>query len=237
MIRKSCILGIAIATLLSGSALASRHEAWHRSSVGAGGGGGPFFGTVALGVAELNGKLKAEGFAPLSSTLTLVGGGGWGGTSTWSIGGLGAGGNVRSIKEGKEADLSVGFGGFLAERRFPLGESVALHAGGLLGGGGATLRLTYDRPHDVDEAIGAPHDTVLTTGFALFAPTAGITLPLSDWLSLQARASYLLPFGGELWEHAGGAVGSVVPIRGAFYSVGFTFGGWESDGERARSKR
>lgn len=238
MIRKSCVLGIAVAALLAGNALASDHKGGHEeSSIRVGGGGGPLFGAMNIDVSELNRQLAAEGFNPLSSTLIVAGGGGWGGSSTWSIGGLGGGGSVRSIKGGREAELSLGFGGFLAERRFPLGQSITLHAGGLLGGGGATLHLTYDRPHDLEDAIGAPHDTLLTTGFALVTPTAGVTLALSDWISLEARASYFLPFGGELWEHAGQAVGSVVPMRGAFYSLGFTFGGWEDHKVRAHRRR
>lgn len=204
-----------------------------RGNVDGWGAGGFALGALKLDLGGLNAKLEANGFAPLNETVFIIGGGGSGGTKDWTIGGFGGGGEVTSVKDGRTASLSIGFGGMHVQRYTYVG-SLALSGGLMLGGGGAEIRRSTGSPNDADAAIGHSYDTVLSSGFMALAPTAGVRIPLNEWIHLQAEGSYLFTVGK--WEHLGKTITDLPSISGPMFRVGLLFGGSAPDLEKMEER-
>jgi hypothetical protein len=167
-------------------------------------GGGGMAGTLLfLDLSALNRVLAAHGYGPLDDTLSLIGGGGFGGTiGGLRFGGLGGGGEVSSVLGEKIAKLSLGFGGFLIERGLFAGERYSLSVGAVIGGGGADLTLLDHRSASFEDAIANPSGTRLTRGFFAVETHFGLEVALLDWIMLRVDVGYLWTFGGS-WEQEG----------------------------------
>ncbi len=190
------------------------------------GGGGPLGGWMRLDITELNTALEDFGYAPLPDGMLLIGGGGGGGLlKGFRFGGYGAGGDVRSTTDEKSATLSLGYGGFwlsyglVSEARFDL--SVGL----MIGGGGATLKLTDHRPDGFRDAIGRPANTVLDRGFVALRPDANVGIQVLPWMSLNLSGGYLATLGDD-WSHQGTSLpGPPLGFSGWTIQVMLQFGG------------
>jgi len=170
------------------------------------GGGGPLGGWMALDVAELNAALEDAGYAPLPEGMLFMGGGGGGGLlQGFRFGGYGAGGDVRSAAGEKSATLSIGYGGFWLSYGLVSAARYDLSAGLMIGGGGATLKLTDRQPASFEDALGQPANTVLDRGFFALRPDANVGLQILPWMSLNVSGGYLLTFGDD-WSHQGTAL-------------------------------
>lgn len=190
------------------------------------GGGGALGGWMFLDNAELNTALNDAGYAPLPDGLLLKGGGGGGGLLRgFRFGGYGAGGEVYSASGGKRAMLSVGYGGFWLSYGLASEASYDLSVGLLIGGGGATLKLTDHQPEDFEDAIGRPANTVLDRGFFALRPDVNVGVPVLPWLSLNVSGGYLVTLGDD-WSHEGTTLpGPPASFSGWTVHVMIQFGG------------
>jgi len=190
------------------------------------GGGGALGGWMFLDVAELNADLDAAGYAPFPDGLLLKGGGGGGGLlKGFRFGGYGASGEVYSALGGKRAMLSVGFGGVWLSYGLVSEASYDLAAGLMIGGGGATLKLTGHQPESFQDAIGRPANTVLERGFFALRPDINLGIQMLSWLSLNVSGGYLVTLGDE-WTHDGMALpGPPASFNGWTVHVMLQFGG------------
>ena len=179
------------------------------------GGGGFMTGFLFPDLSELNVYLIQNGFAGLPSPLVLWGGGGMGGLLEGTrMGGAGFGGETQSLLDGKRALLSVGGGGFLAERSLFSQNTFTFAFGLMIGGGDAELFLAFREPSSFDDALANPVCTRLRREFFLLAPYLSAELFLLDWAFLKVNLGFLFTFGGP-WEANG------VPVAGppaAFHS-------------------
>lgn len=170
------------------------------------GGGGPLGGWMFLDVAELNAALESADYAPLPDGMLLKGGGGGGGLlKGFRFGGYGASGEVYSASGEKRTMLSVGYGGFWLSYGLVSEASYDLAAGVLIGGGGATLKLTDHQPEDFEDAIARPANTILERGYFALRPDVNVGFQLLSWISVNVSGGYLMTFGGD-WSHEGTAL-------------------------------
>lgn len=196
--------------------------------------GGPMIGlfTLDLGGADeadsINGVLVANGYAPLPERMVTFGGGGRGGViGGFSFGGSGWGESVTSIRAGKKAELSLGFGGM--EAAYAIGGNVRslLFLGAVLGGGGADLKLRARIPESFQDAIANPTSTTLSLGFFAAEPYVRFQVQPLDWLGFEVRLGYLFTLAGN-WEEAGQEIaGPPLNLCGPFVGLSVSFGGIE----------
>ncbi len=178
-----------------------------------------------LDFSALNAELSAHGFGEFSGPLLLWGGGGFGGLlSGPRLGGMGYGGEISVRRGEKMATLSVGAGGFLAERVLFAAGDLAFGLGLLLGGGGAELELVFRAPSSFEEALATPTSTRLSRGFFALEPYVTLELFFLDWLFFKIQAGYLLALGGG-WEAGEFSLGGVpesmsAPLLHFFVSFG-----------------
>lgn len=169
----------------------------------AGGFGGFYVGGVWSPQKDLSDRLQQGRGITLPDMLLGLGGGGYGFTETWIIGGFGYGASQRISGTDLVVDYSVGQGFFEVGRLFPVGPS-RLGVIALLGGGGYTVKL-YPRLSDptMDELLQDPgRFSVLRAGG--FAGGVGVVgfVPLTSWLmlGLHAFAAYTLDDAWDLEE-------------------------------------
>jgi len=170
------------------------------------GGGGFMTGFLFPDLSELNMYLTQNGFARLPSPLVLWGGGGMGGLLEGTrMGGAGFGGETQSLLDGKKALISVGGGGFLAERALFSQETFALAFGLMIGGGDAELFLVFREPSSFEDALANPVCTRLRREFFILAPYLSAEFFLLDWAFVKVNLGFMFTFGGS-WEANGVSV-------------------------------
>jgi hypothetical protein len=147
--------------------------------------------------------------------ILLIGGGGIVGISrNLRVGGLGAQGS-RSIEgEGRVSELSIGYGGLLAEYAISLWQ-IECFAGGMIGWGSLRLRIArgnrnmnWDDFWDVfEEGEDVPAEDFsghLGASFLCYQPYVGAQVKLNSWSYLRGSVGY---FGarieGESWRESG----------------------------------
>jgi hypothetical protein len=188
-------------------------EAW-------GGGGGPFVLQFAPGLEELNTHLKMV-VGDSHGRILLIGGGGTVGISrNLRVGGLGAQGSSTIKGEGRVSELSIGYGGLLAEYAVSLSR-IECFAGGMIGWGSLRLRIgSGDRNMDWDDfwnVFEEGEDVTaddfsghLSSSFLCYQPYVGAQVKLNAWLHLRGSIGY---FGAtireESWRESG------ITLRGA----------------------
>ena len=196
-------------------------------------GGGFAAGLMRADMSGLNDVLQDEGFADLSSTIFMLGGGGTGGSrDSHRFGGFGLGGSVESRQGNQKAVLDVGFGGFLYEHGVHVEDDFDLALGIMLGGGEKELSLTADHPDDfsqiVEDVAGGNHNSVtMEKSFAAVQPQANLHYRLTNFLGLNFTAGYLLSHDlGSEWEVGGRAVadGPLSNFRGPNFRVRLSLG-------------
>lgn len=204
MPRSLCLISAAIALVVSlsaGTAFAQQTAPQElEEDAGGIGEGGPLLGWLALDVAGLNGILEQNGYRPFGQGMLLKGGAGGGGQlAGLRFGGMGASGNVTTVRGEKVAKLALGYGGFLLSYGLSSGKSYDLSIGTLIGGGGADLTLLDHRSESLETAISHPPNTVLKRGFFALQPRASFGLTVLPWLSVRVIGGYLLTFGDN-WK-------------------------------------
>lgn len=178
-----------------------------------GGGGGPFIMQFSPDLGELNQELNSV-VGRFEGSIRMIGGGGFANISrNLRLGGLGAGGSKKIEENGREAELSLGYGGVLAEYVAPLGR-IQLFLGGLIGWGSVELRLSrknwnmnwedfWDNFGE-DSVSSNDYSGYLTSSFFCYQPYVGLQLALSQWLYLRGSFGY---FGANIsrgsWKEAG----------------------------------
>jgi len=179
------------------------------------GGGGPSLGAFMPNLTEINDFVEGNGFAPLTGSLFLVGGGGRGGlVPGLMLGGGGWGSWITSSDGDLKAKYAVGVGGF--DLGFAVGgtERSVLTIGALLGVGGARLTLT-GIPNPVPLAsvprgiIPAPTRQEYDSAFPIIVPYVEMQIGVLDWVGLSIRA-------GTVWtpfEFNGQDEGKLNPPR------------------------
>lgn len=172
-----------------------------------------------------NQKASLEGFPTLDGSLTVYGGGGYGASKRWHIGGFGGGGNFVAREGVKRSELSIGFGAAHIARVWPMG-GMRVELGAVMGGGGASLLLSDGTPASGDDALSNRYDTIIDQGFFLVGPSIGAHIDLTDHMGFQITAGYLQTINGS-WKHRNGDVHltGLPDLNGSFVSIGFTFGG------------
>ena len=223
-----CVLSLLAVSGLSQGELAeteSESEPIPMDEIGMGG-GGALGGWMFLDIAELNRALADAGHAPLPDGLLLKGGGGGGGLlKGFRFGGYGASGEVYSATGSKRAMLSVGFGGLWISYGLVSEASYDLSTGLLIGGGGATLKLTAHQPASFKDAIGRPANTVLDRGFFALRPDVNLGIQMLPWLSLNVSGGYLVTLGDD-WSQQGTSLpGPPAGFNGWTVHVMIQFGG------------
>jgi len=194
--------------------------------------GGPLIGlfTVTLGSEDeadsINGILTANGYGPLPERILTFGGGGGGGViGGFSFGGSGWGGSVSSIRAGKKAELSLGFGGMDIAYAVGGNDRSLLLVGAVLGGGGLDLQLRERIPESFEDAVADPTTTTLSRGFFAAEPYVAFQVQPLSWLGFEVHLGYLLSLAGS-WEEGGQEIeGPALELSGPFFGLTVAFGG------------
>lgn len=178
-----------------------------------GGGGGPFIMQFSPDLGELNRKLNPV-VGSFEGGIRMIGGGGLAGVSrNVRLGGLGAGGSKKIEGNGREAELSIGYGGFLAEYVLPLGR-IQCFLGGVIGWGSIDLRLSranwnmswndFWNDFEGDSLSSNDYSGHLTSSFFCYEPYVGLQLAFTQWLYLRGSIGY---FGANVdkggWKESG----------------------------------
>ncbi len=207
--------------------------------------GGPMIGVFMPELDEVNEFLNDNGYAALGDSLIVAGGGGRGGVlGGLSIGGIGWGGTVTSLKENKQAKFSAGFGGCQLGYVVGGNERSLLTIGAVLGGGGVNLNLREVVPEDsgpcrattlgntngprsgfLKGIVIEPTPTNYCQGFIAVEPYLSMQVQPLGFLGFELHLGYLftvLGFGccGEA-ENSGPSLG----LSGPFVGLSLTFGG------------
>ncbi len=194
--------------------------------------GGPLIGlfTVELGsedeAGSINGILAANGYGPLPERMVTFGGGGGGGViGGFSFGGSGWGGSVTSIRAGKKAELSFGFGGMDIAYALGGNDRSLLLIGAVLGGGGLDLKLRERIPESFEDAVADPTSTTLSRGFFAAEPYVAFQIQPLSWLGFEVHIGYLFTLAGS-WEEGGQEIeGPALELSGPFFGLSIAFGG------------
>jgi len=196
--------------------------------------GGPMIGLFVLDLgsgddqATVNGILAENGYATLPNRIITFGGGGGGGViGSMSFGGRGWGGSIDSLREGKKAELSLGFGGMDIAYVVGGNEQALLLIGAVLGGGGLDLKLRNRIPTSFEDAVADPTSTTLSRGFFGAEPYVRFQIQPFDWLGFEFHLGYLFTLVGN-WEEGGQELaGPTLEVSGAFVGLSIAFGGIE----------
>ena len=194
--------------------------------------GGPMIGLFVLDLgsgddqATVNGILAENGYATLPNRIITFGGGGGGGViGSMSFGGRGWGGSIDSLREGKKAELSLGFGGMDIAYVVGGNEQALLLIGAVLGGGGLDLKLRNRIPTSFEDAVADPTSTTLSRGFFGAEPYVRFQIQPFDWLGFEFHLGYLFTLVGN-WEEGGQELaGPTLEVSGSFIGLSIAFGG------------
>lgn len=193
------------------------------------GGGGPGVGAFMPDLAEINGFVSGEGFAPFEGNLFLIGGAGRGGlVPGWTFGGSGWGAWVTSTQGDLEAEYGVGLGGFDLGYAIGGSDNAVATIGLLMGMGAADLTLTGNPGIPAPVPLGivpAPTEQVYNSVFLVLAPYADMQISLLDWLSITVRAGYVWSPLAYDWHDAGLPDAPDLALDGLYVHVTVAFGG------------
>lgn len=201
--------------------------------------GGPLIGLFTLELGDkndaetVNGILAANDYATLPNWMIAFGGGGGGGViGGFSFGGSGWGGTIDSLREGKKAELSLGFGGMDIAYVVGGNERSLLLIGAVLGGGGLDLKLRDRIPTSFEDAVANPTTTTLSRGFFGAEPYVRFQIQPFDWLGFEFHLGYLLTLVGN-WEEGGQELaGPTLEVSGPFVGLSIALGGIERQNGR-----
>jgi hypothetical protein len=189
---------------------------------------------------ELNDEL-----APLvgrfEEEVWMIGGGGFAGIHrNFGLGGLGAQGS-KTIEDGeKEAELTISYGGLLAEYAVP-SRRIQCFLGGVIGWGTVGLKLGSKNRHmnwdDLWDDFGdqdVSSDDVtrhLSASFFFYQPYVGLQVALSPSVYLRGSIGYFgASIGGGDWKESGTTLDGSPSINLSNYLLQFSllFGsfGW-----------
>ena len=194
--------------------------------------GGPLIGLFVLDLGSgddqktVNGILAANGYGPLPERMVTFGGGGGGGViGGFSFGGSGWGGTIDSLREGKKAELALGFGGMDIAYAVGGNDRSLLLIGAVLGGGGLDLELRDRIPVDFEDAVADPTTVTLSQGFFAAEPYVAFQVQPLSWLGFEVHLGYLFSLAGS-WEEGGQEIaGPTLEVSGAFIGLSIAFGG------------
>lgn len=198
-----------------------------------GAGGGPDFLYFPAKLDTLNVYLK-DVVGTFDEPIFLTGGGGC--VTVWKnlrIGGMGASGKLKITGNKRKAELSLGYGGFLAEYAIPLRKFKIL-LGGVVGHGGVDLRisrashLNWDDLFDnlkSDSVPGTHLEADLENSFFHYQPYLGIQFALSPWCYLIGKGGYIGTKLGE-WNQMGMELADYpkMDFSNYFFSLGVYLG-------------
>jgi hypothetical protein len=147
--------------------------------------------------------------------ILLIGGGGIVGISrNLRVGGVGAQGSSTIKGNGRASELSIGYGGLLAEYAVALSRIECL-AGGMIGWGSLQLRIgrgsrnmdwddfwnVFEEGEDVPEDDFSGH---LSASFLCYQPYVGAQVKLNAWSYLRGSIGYFgATIGSESWRESG----------------------------------
>lgn len=179
-----------------------------------GGGGGPCIMMLPPELEVLDSKLTrvlVDGFD--GNFLFLSGGYGSGSiTPNVRIGGLGADGKSTISGNDRQASLSMGIGGFLAEYSVPW-KRFQFFVGGVMGGG--NIRLKISRASDLNwdefwhnftsDSISADNFSGnISAGFFYGEPYLGIQYSVTPWAYIKIDVGYsIIMLGSASWKESG----------------------------------
>jgi len=188
-------------------------------------------GLLLWDVSALNAALETAGYPTLEGSLFLYGGMGAGGEELrFGLGGFG--GSLSAHEGARVSQISLGFGGAVAEVPFGSAKGFSLCAGALLGAGGAELLLRSRDYGSFGDALSAPSDLYLSRGFALALPYISLEFWPVGWLGLRAVVGALIPFLTSPWEADGTALpGPPGSFGGPYLTFLVAFGGREAPEE------
>ena len=209
----------------------ANHEDVEETAMGFGF-GGPLIGLFVLDLGSgddqktVNGILAANGYGPLPERMVTFGGGGGGGViGGFSFGGSGWGGTIDSLREGKKAELALGFGGMNIAYAVGGNDRSLLLIGAVLGGGGLDLELRDRIPVDFEDAVADPTTVTLSQGFFAAEPYVAFQVQPLSWLGFEVHLGYLFSLAGS-WEEGGQEIaGPTLEVSGAFVGLSIAFGG------------
>lgn len=213
-----------------------------------GGAGGWDVFMLPLKIENLNQQLLTNiGVGDLDEQMFLTGGGGWGFVGRGiRIGGMGAGGYVKSVARPyeiqKQVTLSVGFGGFTIDKVFHPFNRSELSLGLMIGGGSASLDLvqwsgaidwqdilngygidTLATKHDFHD-----YQTKLSTEFFTLMPSIGFRYNIFRWFAVGGGVGYFYAHMNSTdWEMEKKPVTGMpkLDFSNVIYRVNFYFGG------------
>ncbi len=216
--------------------------------------GGPMVGLFLPDLSGMNAFLEENGFAALTDPFIVPGGGGRGGAGSFSIGGMGWGGEVCSRREApvepvrivptlgvdiipsppaiREATLSIGFGGVDLGYVVKGSERSLLTVGAVLGGGGLNLNLREVAAEEETCPASRPQGIVIEpTGvdfgraFLGVLPYVSLEVHPFGWVGFDLHLGYLLPLLGFDWSSEEGVTGPSLNLSGPFVGFSVAFGG------------
>lgn len=233
--RNALLVFMIGALLVSISLIGLAHEKEFAKPMPGFGFGGPMIGLFVLDLGAgddqetVNGILAANGYATLPNRMITFGGGGGGGViGGISLGGSGWGGSIDSLREGKKAEFSLGFGGMDIAYTVGGNEQALLLIGAVLGGGGLDLKLRDRIPTSFEDAVAAPTSTTLSRGFFGAEPYVRFQIQPFDWLGFEFHLGYLLTLVGN-WEEGGQELAgpTLLEVSGPFVGLSIALGGIE----------
>ncbi len=215
-----------------------------------GGGGGPVIGYDTPDLGELNSQLTAMGVPKFDDGLFLYGGKGYGYINrNFRIGGMGAGGSTASsaLVPGfggapdlaKEVTFDMGYGGVTLEYVYDAPWGIQLFAGGLIGWGGVSLRISqYDNALSWngiwdDYHIGTTNDSndqTITLDNSLFIlnPWVGGFVKILPWMGFSGQVGYFYSkASSENWQVVGSSVIGApdLDLSNVNFEIAIVFGG------------
>ena len=214
-----------------------------------GGGGGLLFAYLAPDLGDLNDQIALMGIPELDDGFWTFGGKGFGLVGKkFRIGGLGAGGvlTTSGFVPGmddipglvKEVEFSMGYGGVTLEYVMNTPLDVQLTAGGLIGWGGISVRMSeYESSlswnglweNYYEGYTGDSYNQTVTADNSLFvlSPWIGADYKILAWMGFSGKAGYFFSKAGSGdWEVAGSKVYAApeIDLSNVYYEFAIIFG-------------
>lgn len=178
-----------------------------------GGGGGPVLKTTQFKNDKLKSTFEANGFNVPSSPLIFYGGKGFGQKANGvRMGGGGYGSSFKETNGSSIAEVSLGYGGFIIGKEYPINDSFQVIPQVLLGGAGYTLNIFSQTANGRLEWSGLAME-----------PGIEVSYQAKEWLHLTMEASYFLLFA-ETKQTVGDKLDAEFPKSFANLSIGVLFG-------------
>ncbi|NQS97168.1 MAG: hypothetical protein HQ591_01820 [candidate division Zixibacteria bacterium] len=222
-----------------------------------GGGGGPLFAYLAPDLGDLNDQIVLMGIPELDDGFWTFGGKGFGFVGkNFRIGGLGAGGvmTTSGFVPGtivgldtipglvKEVEFAMGYGGVTLEYVMNTPLDVQLTAGGLIGWGGISVRISeYESSlywsgeekgiwnNYYEDYTGDSYNLTITAENSIFilSPWIGANYKILPWMGFSGKAGYFFSKAGSgNWEVAGSKVYAApeIELSNVYYEFAIIFG-------------